>query len=350
MKYLFSFVVIVIFLVSPPIKNDPRFKVDNQFSLQNLINDGPYVIFRNDSILEYTIENGVVLKTLLSPEQVTTNFETEASTYNNIERIAVLSDVHGQYELTTAILKNNGIVDEQLNWTYGNGHLVIVGDIFDRGDKVTELLWFVYNLEKEAQKAGGKVHFTLGNHEYMVLLNDLRYINRKYRIAQHLLRKPYNELYDENTLLGRWLRSKNTIIKINEHLFVHAGISPEFIENGFNLDKTNALMRKSLDSGLSAPKRDSIYNQFYNSSGPIWYRGYFNEDLKKGVVKKILKKLKVENIIVGHTSQLEVTPLFNDKIIAVDTSIKNGIYGELLFIEDGKFFRGKMDGTKERLE
>jgi len=349
MKYIFPYLLILVLLVSSPIKNEAPSEVATKSSLQNLIDDGPYILFRNDSILEYTISKGVVSKHQLSPEDVTTSFNVVPSTYSNVEQIAVLSDVHGQYDLTTTILKNNGIIDEHLNWAYGNGHLVIVGDIFDRGDQVTELFWLVYKLEKQAQKQGGKVHFTLGNHEYMVMLNDLRYINRKYRIAQHLLKTPYDKLYDENSLLGRWLRSKNTILKINDYLFVHAGISPGFIENGFNLDNTNALMRQSLDTTISPAKRDSIYNKFYNADGPIWYRGYFNENLNNSIVKKLLKKLSVKHIIVGHTSQLEVTPLFKDRIIAVDTSIKNGIYGELLFIEDGKFYRGKMDGTKELL-
>ena len=33
------------------------------------------------------------------------------------------------------------IVDDGGNWAFGQGHLVVVGDVFDRGDEVTEILW-----------------------------------------------------------------------------------------------------------------------------------------------------------------------------------------------------------------
>ena len=49
------------------------------------------------------------------------------------------------------LLTNNKIIDEQGDWAFGTGHFVITGDIFDRGDKVTEILWFIYELEQQAE-------------------------------------------------------------------------------------------------------------------------------------------------------------------------------------------------------
>jgi len=223
---------------------------------------------------------------------------------------------------------------------------LIVGDIFDRGPKVTELLWFVYELEKQALKSGGKVHFTLGNHEFMVMQNDLRYLNRKYRITQQILKIPYNELYGNKTLLGRWLRSKATILRINDYLFVHGGISKEFIETGFNLEESNQILRQSLHDDINTVKLDSIYYKYNTSGGPIWYRGYFTDSLKNRQIKKLLRKLDVEHIVVGHTSQTKIESLFSNKIFAVDTSIKLGNSGEILLIENGAFYRGTIDGKK----
>ena len=78
------------------------------------------------------------------------------------------------------LLTNNKIINNDLNWDFGEGHLVIVGDIFDRGSKVNEVLWLIYKLEIQARKMGGRVHFLLGNHDYMVLQRDLRYINSRW--------------------------------------------------------------------------------------------------------------------------------------------------------------------------
>ncbi|MGB5554923.1 MAG: metallophosphoesterase [Flavobacteriaceae bacterium] len=312
--------------------------------------DGPYILIDNDSIIELNIINGNLnTKTFPSSTKIM-KFEVEPSLYHNVERIAALSDLHGQYDLTIEILTNNGVIDTDLKWNFGTGHLVIVGDIFDRGEKVTELLWFVYNLEKQALASGGKVHFLLGNHEYMVMQNDLRYINKKYRYTEHVTKTPYNILYSDKSLLGRWLRSKNTIEVINDNIFVHGGISQEFIENGFDLKGVNDSLRQSIHKDESTTQWDSIYGKYHDFYSPVWYRGYFTDSLKKGQVNKLLKKLDVKHIIVGHTSQIKIESLFDNRIFGVDSSIKNGLDGEILFIENGTYYRGKKDGEKIKFD
>lgn len=313
-------------------------------------NDGPYLFIKKDTIIEKSIVNGKIETKKSDISTININFPDEPSILSDVPEIAVISDLHGQYDLTIQILKNNHIVDESLNWKFEKGHLVIVGDIFDRGPKVTELFWLVYNLEKQAEDTGGKVHFLLGNHECMVMQNDLRYINKKYWLTSKLLKTPYNDLYGKETVLGRWLRSKNTILKINDNLFLHAGISEEFISNGFDLEKTNQQMRQSLFEDDNDPAWHTLYDNYYDNNGPIWYRGYFSVDFNKSDINKLLRKLKVKHIVVGHTSQKEIKSLFKKKIIAVDSSIKNGTYGEILFIENGIYYRGTMKGEKIKLD
>ena len=59
-----------------------------------------------------------------------------------------ISDIHGQHELFIKLLQSQKVINEENQWIYDKGHLVIVGDIFDRGDQVTETLWFLFFLEK----------------------------------------------------------------------------------------------------------------------------------------------------------------------------------------------------------
>lgn len=68
---------------------------------------------------------------------------------------------------------------------------MIIGDIFDRGKDVPQIFWLFYKLEEEAAKAGGHVSFMLGNHEPMVLANDLRYTKEKYKILAEKLKMKY---------------------------------------------------------------------------------------------------------------------------------------------------------------
>ncbi len=315
------------------------------------LNDGPYVFIEKDGLVEKKIVNGQVFTQKLKSNTFDTIYSPNKVEFKKVKKIAALSDIHGKYELAIRLLKTNKIVDKKLNWKFGKGHLVIVGDIFDRGDKVNEILLLIYKLEQQAEKEGGKVHFLLGNHEYMVLHKDLRYINEKYLQTCDLLNLNYDELYSNKTVIGRWLRSKPTIIKINNNVFVHGGISKDFLShNDFNLKKINNLMRKSIDRSKSEMKSTNFYKIYYGRESLIWYRGYFNDKLNDKYISDILELINSDHIIVGHCSNDEVVSLYENKIFGVDSSIKKGKYGEILFIENNKYFRGTLEGKKIKFE
>lgn len=317
------------------------------FSQDVSVNDGPYIFIADDELVVKNIKAGEVLTTSLASGAYDTSYLPQKSIFMDVSNIVALSDIHGQYDLTVEILQNNGIIDEKLNWNFGSGHLVIAGDIFDRGPKVTEVLWLVYTLEKQAKEAGGFVHFLLGNHEYMVLHKDLRYLHAKYESVSKLLCKDYDELFGDNTILGRWLRSKPTIIKINEHVFVHGGISNDFLTRvGFDVEKINETMRQSIDRSKDEMKTSDFYSTYYGSSGPIWYRGYFYGDLSDQAIDSVLNRTNSQHVVVGHCSNNEVVSLFDNKIFGVDSSIKKGQYGEVLFLSRDRFYRGTKDGKQ----
>ena len=219
-SYLIIFIVTIFSITSVTSQgtDDPFLDLTN-------FSDGPYIFISNNKLIEKKILNGKVTSKILEPSRYDTIFTPQKSMYKNVENIAALSDIHGQYDLAVEILKNNGIIDPNLDWNFGKGHLVIVGDVFDRGPKINEMLWLLYKLEIQAKKKGGRLHFLLGNHEYMVLHKDLRYVHDRYKVSSKLLGLAYDELYSNQTIIGRWLRSKSTIIKINNSIFVHGGVS-----------------------------------------------------------------------------------------------------------------------------
>lgn len=316
-------------------------------SIVSALNDGPYVFIKDRQLIEKNIIDGKVVSQELPANAYDTIYKPEKSIYENVEKIAALSDIHGQYDLAIEILQNNKIIDAELNWIFGKGHLVIVGDIFDRGPKAHQMLWLTYKLEHQAKAAGGNVHFILGNHEYMIFLKDFRYVNEKYLAISKLLNLDYNELYGEETVLGRWLRSKPTILKINDNIYLHGGISEEFLsEVAFDIETINDTMRQSIDRSKEEMKSTDFYKTYYGSTGPIWYRGYFKEDLEGKQVSNILKKTKAEHIIVGHTTNDSIVSLFNKRIYGVDSRIKKGENGEILFINNDDFSRGTKDGSR----
>jgi len=323
------------------------------------ITDGPYVsISPNQLSYHYVCHDKVhqdkrTISTLphqfsacgLMADIPNLTFKTDLLEYHGDFKVAALSDLHGQYDLMKTLLVNNGIISAQGDWAFGKGHFVITGDVFDRGDKVTEILWFLYRLEKQAEAAGGKVHLLLGNHEVMVLNGDLRYLHPKYVKAAKILATDFEELFSKTTVLGQWLRSKSVLVKINNALYAHGGFHPELAQKKHSLQEINSVFKKSLIKAELPQPREGFARFLHKSNGPIWYRGYFKDDgATADEIDLLLKHFEIEHLIVGHTSQKKIEARYQGKVIAIDSSIKKGEYGELLIIDDKTLMRGTLSG------
>ncbi len=334
------------------------------------VNDGPYITFLNDTLKVLRIENSLVREEYLLPGDrseigISRNQSSDYSemmkvfshkpdyrqSFKRVDSIAVLSDAHGQYDIFLNQLMANGIIDRNLNWKFGRGHLVYLGDAHDRGDMVTEILWHLFSLERQAAKAGGMVHFVLGNHELMVLDGDLRFINPKYRKVEALTGINYSDLYSGNTVLGKWLRAKPVMITINDIIFVHGGISPELVSRNFNIKQINQLFADSITgrdiwSGVENEKLDFLAG----NDGPSWYRGYFTDpDLTESRLDSILLFYDKAHIVVGHTTHKELQVVFNNKVFGIDAGIMYGQPGVMLIYKEGCFYKGTISGKREKL-
>ena len=270
-----------------------------------------------------------------------------ASILPAVPRIVAVSDIHGQYALLVRLLRANRVIDTQDRWALGTDTLVIAGDVFDRGPQVTEAFWLLYGLQQQAAAAGGAVHFVLGNHETMVLYDDLRYVNPKYLRSAQLLGRSYPQLYAADSVIGQWLRTRPVLLQIGDTLFLHGGISPEAVQMALHPAHTNAAYQASLGIPKAEVKADPATAPLYDGkTSPIWYRGYFDGRLDSQGVQAVLDRLQLKRIVVGHTSMPHVSSFHDGRVIAIDSSIKNGENGELLFIEDGKLSRGLLDGSR----
>ena len=326
------------------------------------INDGPYIDINADQLTSHWVCNDKYLKKSYSIDTANVDacglsaqvhdlvFSDKLIEYNGNFNIVALSDMHGQFDLSVELMRNNGIIDENNDWSYGDGHFVITGDVFDRGAKVTEILWLLYKLDKQAELAGGKLHLLLGNHEVMVLNGDLRYLHKKYQKVSELLDTPFEKLFTSNSLLGRWLRSKPVLAKVNGYLFAHGGFHPDLAKHHFTLSDVNDLFKANLvKSELNSP-RQGWGKYMHKTNGPIWYRGYFKDDgASHDEINMLLKHFDVKKVVVGHTSQKQIETRYEGKVIAIDTSIKRGKYGEVLFIENDVLYRGTLNGEKHPL-
>jgi hypothetical protein len=225
--------------------------------------------------------------------------------FDDVERVVAVSDIHGAYDSMVATLHNAGVIDAEGNWSGGVAHLVIVGDILDRGADSRPAMDLLMALEAQAEAAGGRVHVLIGNHEAMNLVGDLRYVAKgefaafaeeesgddRLRWLEHYakhksdsgeisdaLRSEFDERFPPGFFghrrgfasdgkYGRWLLDKPVVVVINRTAFVHGGLSPMIAEIG--LDGVNetllgemveyvALLDPMFEAGILSPT-DSFY-------------------------------------------------------------------------------------------
>lgn len=331
--------------------------------------DGPIIIYIDGIIKKFQIIPGdnrlLLIKTEITKKDtlqcfvdetkdtfkfiIKDSLQIESIEYTMPGKVFVISDIEGNFKGFKQILIGNKIIDENFNWAFGNNHLVLVGDFFDRGLNVTECLWLIYKLESEAEKEGGKVHFILGNHEVMNLKGQLRYLRNKYKENADTIKLEYEKWYSQNSELGRWLRTKNGVEKIGNIMFVHAGIRKNFPEE-FTIQQINDNIRNSIDKIFT--KEEQRHDLFIGSESPIWYRGISKEEETQEDVNRTLSRFKANKMIVGHTIVDNIKYLYNERVVDIDLEHKrnseNGkMYG--LWIEGDNFYVVDNNGSKSKV-
>ena len=167
-----------------------------------------------------------------------------ASLSTNPSRLLMVSDMEGEFDKFVALMQSQGAMDGRLHWSFGDGHVALLGDFVDRGHDMVPLLWLLYRLDDEAQQAGGRLHYVLGNHEQLGLAGKTKYWPRHLVATAHALGDGGNErLFSSNSVLGSWLRSKPVIARVGDHLLVHGGISREFLDLQLGVEAANAAAR-----------------------------------------------------------------------------------------------------------
>ena len=289
--------------------------------------------------------------------EIAEDIQTPDTIYNDGEPIVALSDIESGFATFRQFLVSHSIADKQLNWTFGKGHLVLVGDFVDRGASTTQVLWGIYKLEQSARQSGGQVHFVIGNHEIKNLQGNFQSANEKYFYIAGILGKQQFQLFDDHALLGRWLAAKNVLEIINGVAFVHGGLHPDIAKYQLSADEINQIVRSGYRTLYYTPvtvTKESFLQS--STTGPAWYRGYFKDDLSQTQVEQGLKAVDAKAVVVGHTLQGEVKALYNHKVFAIDVRHPKDYLtsfplrtSEGLLIKDGQYFRLSEDGSSEAL-
>jgi hypothetical protein len=332
--------------------------------------DGPYVLYRNDSVFVNYIQETAGVKSVKKDSmlssaknsiplvvntdipgktfkvQLKSKLTNEKPETKGVSRMLVISDIEGNFGAFRKLLRGNGVIDDSFNWTFGKDHLVLVGDFVDRGTMVTEVLWLIYSLEEKAKAAGGYVHYILGNHEIMNMSNDLGYVNERYIKHAEMMNHPYMELFGPSTEIGRWLATKNVVERVGNILFTHGGISSYMNLLGMSLKELNEITRPFY-TDTTYKYSDERLNIIYSDFGPFWYRNYYKSPrASMEQIDSTLNIYNVRHISTGHTIiSDEIRSVYGGKVFDTDVHHAGG-HSEALLIENGKFWRVNAAGEK----
>ena len=202
--------------------------------------------------------------------------------------MVAVGDVHGAFDEMVSILQESELVDEELRWIGGSTHLVMLGDIADRGPRPRDCYDLVIRLQEEADDAGGRLHFLLGNHEIMNLVGDLRYVadedfasyagkedeaerkreirrQKRYAISNNRdprqggarIRNSFPDGYfarhhafSPTGIYGQWLLEQHILVEINDIVYIHGGLPPGLLE--IDPDEINSTILGTLLGYLKA--------------------------------------------------------------------------------------------------
>lgn len=330
-------------------------------------------------------------------------------------RIVAIADIHGTLSGLTSILRAAGLVDGSGRWTGGNARLVQTGDFLDRGADVRPVMDLLMRLETDARRAGGRVDVLFGNHEGMNVLHDFRDVSpdayaafadgrsddrrrRAFeahaaiakRAGQGLDRDrwmaahprgfvEYGEAMAPRGRYGRWLRSRNVALQIDDTIFMHAGLSPDstasldevnrgvqreirtwdgivgtlerqrLITRTFRLNDIVNAAQEEIGRIVAAQQSGALLDEHVTrefvaqlqhvaaidtwallaADGPLWYRGLATlPDEAQPALDRLLARHGAVRFVVGHTPQLpgRITARFDGRVILADTGMLSAFY------------------------
>lgn len=257
----------------------------------------------------------------------------QQDTWTGVERIVAVGDVHGDCDQFVKVLRAAQVVNEKNDWVAGKTHLVQIGDVLDRGPDSRKAMDLLMKLQDQAAKVGGVVHPLIGNHEAMVLLGDWRYVHPG-EVKAFGGVEEFRKAMSAEGKYGRWIRTHNTAIKINDLLFVHAGITPLLAR--LSLEEMNNAIREELRKADASGMANSAV-------GPLWDRTLALDDEEEVArqLDTVLKKYGARRMVIGHSVSAEgVAARAGGRLIRIDVGLAD-LYGgpaSCLVVEKGMFY------------
>eukprot|EP00921_Rhytidocystis_pertsovi_P010266 GHVQ01016512.1.p1 GENE.GHVQ01016512.1~~GHVQ01016512.1.p1 ORF type:complete len:987 (+),score=235.28 GHVQ01016512.1:809-3769(+) len=261
--------------------------------------------------------------------------------------IWAIGDLHGDLFNTLMALHAAGCINEEARWIGGRSLLIQTGDVLDRGPDGKKLYDFFYNLSKEAEAAGGKVIMLLGNHDVMNLCGDFRYASEEETQGSFDGLAGRVRAFSPRGTYGMMLREFPLAVKVNQTVFVHAGILPPHAELG--LAELTLRLAGELANDCARSMDDGAV---LGNDGVVWTRdlSMASESVACDLLNQSLELIGAERMVVGHTVQVsgQIESRCGGKLVLIDTGVSRYVLDSpsVLQIIGGKFFEIKFNLNK----
>ncbi|OII70953.1 uncharacterized protein cubi_03251 [Cryptosporidium ubiquitum] len=245
-------------------------------------------------------------------------------------RVLVIGDIHGDLKSLITSLFLSGVINNNLDWIAKNTLLIQLGDVVDRGSHALQIYKLFNKLRSQAPSLGGKFVGLLGNHEIMNLCGQLHYVTDE-DIKTYGGRTNRIFEWSKEGFVGKYLRTMKLAIRVNDSLYVHAGLLPKYAKLG--LDRLNKLSDDLLEGDFC----DFYSSLFFVEDGPLWTRDISLGEERKAckLVDETLQILGLNRMVVGHTIQHDnrINIKCNNRLVLADTGFSEAIYGKPCILE-----------------
>ena len=274
---------------------------------------------------------------------------------NKTQRIIAIGDLHGDFNVLLIALFKAGLIDMKGHWIGGDTVVIQVGDVLDKGgrgvpeievpecsdDSEWRIILFLEYLNIEAQKQDGAVFLLLGNHEIMNFTGDMRYTTAA-TLAYFGGQNKRKEIFSRGGVIAQKIACMtNTVMRLGDWVFVHAGITPEIMKLYDTLEDINDNIRNYIlgltDIDSEADKNSDeykLYKLIGDRDGVLWTRKYAGRDtgVDNETCKSLNKTLELipeldsENggMVVGHTVKEDIMGDCKGKLFQIDRGMSTG--------------------------
>jgi len=257
------------------------------------------------------------------------------------DNILVLSDIHGDIDYLNSVLTQMDIVDEQGIWKWQDNQLVITGDSVDKGPADFAVLWRLYQLSHQATNSGGAVHVLIGNHEQYQLRGNHSRLNADVRVKTFAMTENLTastSAYSQQTILGKWIRTRPIVIRLGKYLFTHGGLSKAHLNSKYTLSELNESVWSYYQNDiLSTLNPTEKFSLTLGREGLLWFRGQLRENKNNTPsseeLASILKQYGAEVLVIGHSAVDILEAKVGDQVWPAHAEHNSG---QVLLIEKGQ--------------